>query len=140
MPDDRKYKQRGYMEDERKLRPSAPSKGVGGARLPVITATREMVRCDACGAELSTNFAIGFDSRCPKCSAELHSCRDCLHLDPAARFECAQPVRERIQDKAAANRCDFFEARRIKVRDTSRGTSPSPDDARRALENLFRKK
>ncbi len=144
MSDDRKYKQRGYQEDER--RPSAPSSGPNrnGERPSGFAAYKETVRCDACGADLSASFEIQVGSHCPKCQADLHTCRNCLHLDPSAPFECTEPVEQRVAGKAAANECSFFSSRKVRVKETTFCSATSsairPEDARKALEDLFRKK
>ena len=41
------------------------------------------------------------ESRCPKCGADLHTCRNCRHFDTAARFECSQPIKERMRKQGA---------------------------------------
>lgn len=140
MSDDRKYKQRGYQDEEPRPQQPGPSKSDTGIRTPNFTAYRESIRCDECGAELNTQLEISFESRCPKCRAALHICRNCLNLDPAGRYECAKPVEKRVANKRAANRCPMFEARRVQVKETSFSTTPSRDDARKALDDLFKKK
>jgi hypothetical protein len=104
-------------------------------------------RCSTCGAVL----AAGFDpnGQCPRCHAELHSCKQCVHFDTAAQFECTQPIPERIAKKDAKNDCTFFELRMTVEKDTSPVTyaAPStsatngsrPTDARKAFEDLFKK-
>ncbi len=153
MSDDRKYKQRGYQEgDQRPLR-SSPGFGSEGKRLPVITAYKETVRCAECGQDLSTAFDILLASKCPKCAADLHTCRNCRHFDTSSRFECSQPIKERIGKKAAANICPLFRARQIVVKELGQaGAAPvapvapaassdarSANEARTALEQLFKK-
>jgi hypothetical protein len=76
--------------------------------------------------------------QCPKCRSELHSCRQCAHFDPSAHFECTQPVPERIADKRARNACTFFSLQVVVERNAT--GSAHPDDARRAFDNLFKKK
>ena len=152
MSDDRKYKQRGYQEGDQ--RPSRPSQGLtpAGRRVPVITAYKETVRCAECGQDLSTAFDIQVGSRCPKCSADLHTCRNCRHFDTGSRFECSQPIKERVGKKAAANDCPLFTGRTIVVKELGQaaappGNAPTPgssssrssDEARAALERLFKK-
>lgn len=151
MPDDRRYKQRGYQDGEQ--RPSRSSEGYSseGKRLPVITAYKETVRCAECGQDLSTAFDIQMDSLCPKCGTDLHTCRNCKHFDSAARFQCSQTIKERIGKKAAANRCLLFTGRTIVVKElgqasnapnasVARAPSSRPtDEARAALERLFKK-
>jgi len=93
-------------------------------------------RCAGCAGVLP----ITADSltQCPHCRAELHTCRQCSHFDTARRFECVQPVTERVADKRVRNDCALFSMMVTVERDTSAG-SVRPDDARRAFGNLFRK-
>ncbi len=135
---DRKYRQRGYMESEQRSEPQAkpqpkPSDREG-PRSPRMMAFREKVRCAACGATLQAGITI--DSRCPKCSADLHTCRQCASFDPGARFECTKPIPARITKKQARNTCELFAPRTVVERETS---STGPIDARQAFENLFKK-
>jgi hypothetical protein len=62
----------------------------------------------------------------------------CASFDPGRRFECAQPISERIPDKRARNNCTFFSLRVTVETEKSSGSS-NPEDARRALHNLFKK-
>ena len=151
MSDDRRYNQRGYQEGDQ--RASRPSQGFSpeGKRVPVITAYKETVRCSECGHDLSTAFNIQMDSLCPKCNADLHTCRNCKHFDSAARLQCTQTIPERIGKKAAANKCPLFVGRTIVVKELGQASNapaspvqnaPSSrpaDDARAALERLFKK-
>lgn len=151
MSDDRRYKQRGYQEhDQRPSRPAAQGLSPEGRRIPVITAYKETVRCAECGQDLSTAFDIQMESRCPKCGTDLHTCRNCRHFDTASRFECSQPIKERVGKKAAANRCTLFTARSIVVKELGQASaaplmapaapaSQTANEARAALEKLFKK-
>ena len=133
--DDRQYRQRGYRgyEQERPGTPAKPSRPSAPAMLP----TRTVSRCVDCGTPLPPlTDPLG---RCPKCGAAFHACRQCAHFDPGHRFECTQPVPERITDKGARNTCAAFTLHVTVERETSSG-SARPDDARRALDNLFKKK
>ncbi len=99
--------------------------------------TRTVSRCVDCGTPLPPlTDPLG---QCPKCRSELHSCRQCAHFDPGHRFECTQPVPERISAKGARNACTVFSLHATVERETSSG-SARPDDARRAFDNLFKKK
>ena len=49
----------------------------------------------------------------------MHSCKQCVHFDTAAQFECTQPIPERIANKLAKNDCTFFEFRMTVEKDTS---------------------
>jgi hypothetical protein len=68
----------------------------------------------------------------------LHTCKQCAYFDPGARFECRQPVQERIARKDAANQCELFAMKVAVERDTTAGAK-RPEDARQAFENLFKK-
>ncbi|MGA8145607.1 MAG: hypothetical protein WB987_17110 [Candidatus Acidiferrales bacterium] len=118
-----------------------------GPRTPRMVGTVMRARCSSCGAVL----APGFDQNgeCPRCHAAMHSCKQCVHFDTAAQFECTQPIPERIANKLAKNDCTFFEFRMTVEKDTSPVTyatntpaAPAagrPNDARKAFEDLFKK-
>jgi hypothetical protein len=98
--------------------------------------SRTVVRCADCGTQLPP--LTDAQGQCPKCHAELHACQQCTHFAPGQRFECSQPIPERIADKRARNECPFFSLRVTVERETSSGSS-GPEAARRALQNLFKK-
>jgi hypothetical protein len=145
---DRKYRQRGYQDDDRdrKPKPSAPKKPsepgapAGARRISQdgpkninMPGYREVVRCAQCGNPVSTE--IGFDNRCPRCGTDLHACAQCASFDPGSRFECMQPITARISPKNARNSCTLFAARTTVERET---TAPRTDDARKAFDDLFK--
>ena len=151
---ERKYKHKGYSErdreDKKRERPAEPRprQEQMGPRTPRMVGTVMRARCSNCG----TILAPGFDKsgRCPKCQFELHCCKQCVHFDTGVKFECTQPIPERITRKDAKNDCTFFEFRMTVEKDTSPVNYPSvsppapaspgrPDDARRAFEDLFKK-
>ena len=141
---DRKYRQRGYQdsgnEPQKKLDKPAPKKdNTFGPRPINMPGTRTVSRCAQCGTVLQAQG--GLPERCPKCGFELHSCKQCAYFDPSSRFECMQPVPERIPRKDVRNECTFYSIRvtREKETTTPAGGPPRPDDARRAFENLFKK-
>jgi hypothetical protein len=68
----------------------------------------------------------------------MHACQQCAHFASGRRFECAQPIPERIADKRARNACTFFSLRITVERETSSG-STDPEAARRAFQHLFKK-
>jgi hypothetical protein len=157
---ERKYRQRGYDDREAREKkrernerhngePRPKQQDLLGPRTPRMVGTVMRARCSNCGAVL----APGFDpnGKCPRCQAELHSCKQCVHFDTGKQFECTQPIPERIAKKDAKNECKFFEFRMTVEKDTSPVTyasktpatetmSPSrPNDARKAFEDLFKK-
>jgi hypothetical protein len=155
---ERKYRQRGYEDrdarekkrerGERPEQPPRPKQELLGPRTPRMVGTVMRARCANCGAVLPP----GFDAKgqCPRCHAEIHCCKQCVHFDTGKQFECTQPITERINKKDAKNNCSFFELRMTVEKDTSpvnyasatpaAATSPArPNDARKAFEDLFKK-
>jgi hypothetical protein len=155
---DRKYRQRGYAdrdaEDKKRTRterppePPRPKHDMLGPRTPRMVGTVTRARCANCGAVLASS--VDLNGQCPRCHADLHCCKQCLHFDTGRQFECTEPVPERITKKDAKNNCSFFQYRMTVEKDTSPVTyatpaatpAPSaarPNDARQAFENLFKK-
>jgi hypothetical protein len=132
---DRKYRQPGYRQDESGPRRPAPRAG-DAPRSGGTLAQRTVSRCAACGAMLP--IATASLEQCPNCRADVHACRQCAHFDPAHRFECTQPIAERVADKSARNRCDRFSLRVVVERDAS-PDSPRQGDLRRAFDSLFKR-
>jgi hypothetical protein len=145
---DRKYRQRGYQDDDRDRQPKpqgarqAPEPGApagarrisqDGPRNINMPGFRQVVRCTQCGAVI--NEDVGFESRCPRCGVELHSCSQCTYFDPGSRFECMQPIPARITPKNGKNSCTEYAARTTVERET---TTPRSDDARKAFDDLFK--
>jgi len=137
---DRKYRQKGYQDHDRereseRREPQRPKPAEReGPRSPRMMTFAEKVKCAACGAAVPAN--IGKESCCPKCNADLHTCRLCVSFDPGARFECRKPITQRIANKGARNTCELFAPRTVVERETSSG---KPTDARQAFANLFKK-
>jgi hypothetical protein len=154
---ERKYSQRGYMESEapkkkKEKRPpeSRPRQEQIGPRTPRMVGTITLARCSNCGAVLKTGFDP--NGTCPRCGFELHCCKQCMHFDTAAQFECTQPISERVAKKDARNECTFYTFRTTVEKDTAptaatsspatpagNFTSYRPNDARKAFDDLFKK-
>jgi hypothetical protein len=138
-----KYRQHGYQDrgrDEERQKQSTErpvKKETFGPRALQMPGTHTVSRCAQCGTLLtSVTEPIG---KCPKCGFELHSCRQCTYFDTSSRFECTQPIPERIPRKDERNECTFFSMRVRVEKETSTPTSARPMDARTAFENLFKK-
>ena len=145
---DRKYRQRGYQDDDRDRQPRpqqarpAPEPGApagarrisqDGPRNINMPGYREVVRCSQCGTVVAADIAL--DTRCARCGTDLHSCSQCTSFDPGSRFECMdQAVTARISPKNARNTCSFYSARTTVERET---TTPKVDSARKAFDDLF---
>lgn len=93
--------------------------------------------CYHCGTEIHLERRPSRQEVCPNCSAYLHCCRNCTFYDPGAHNQCREPQADWIQDKEAANFCDYFEAA-VAVKPS--GSATRQMDARKKLENLFKKK
>src|SRR5512141_2381146 len=117
---DRKYRQSGYMEHDREGKQREQSQPKPrereGPRSPRMMAFGQKVKCAACGATIQAN--ISAEASCPKCKADLHTCRQCTYFDPSARFECRKPITARIANKGGRNTCELFAARTVVERET----------------------
>lgn len=141
---DRKYRQRGYQDSGREPQkkfesPAGPSRkdNTYGPRPLNMPGTRTVSRCAECGTLLqSITEPVG---QCPKCGFELHSCKQCEHFDPSSRFECNQPIPDRISPKDKRNDCSFYSMRVSLEKETSSKGMARPNDARQAFDNLFKK-
>ena len=148
-----KYRQHGYQDRDREPRGEARSEQprkapvertsgppkwdhAMGPRPLNLPGTHDVSRCAQCGTVLA---GMGADEKCPKCGFELHSCKQCTYFDPGSRFECMQPVKERVAKKDERNSCDLFEIRVTREKETSTPASLRPTSARAAFDNLFKK-
>jgi hypothetical protein len=161
--DDRKYRHRGYRDDDRD-RPSGdrprdggrPERPPGapagtrrmsseGAKNPRMMGYREVARCARCAAPV--DIEVLSLSKCGKCGQPVHACIQCVHFDPAATFECSQQIKARVSPKDAANDCQLFTLRTSVERETSSTQSPgsptnasspsTPSGAKKAFDDLF---
>ena len=159
MDGDRKYRQRGYMDEGRESnghrsgerpKPSGPKPpiDVTGPRLPRLLQTVAASRCFSCSGMLPAD--ADFKANCPKCGTALHCCKQCAHFDTSTRFQCLKPIAVRVAMKDQANDCELFSPRVTVARDaassaqsappTKAAPAPrTPQDARAAFDNLFRK-
>jgi hypothetical protein len=108
-------------------------------------------RCFNCATALPAD--VDFSGVCPKCSADLHCCKQCNYFDPSTRFQCAKPIPVRIPIKDKVNECPLFKPRVTVARDgvstngypaaaSAPSGPPAPrnaDDARSAFDKLFKK-
>jgi hypothetical protein len=140
---DRKYRQHGYQDSgserhEKLEKPAAPKKdNTFGPRPINMPGRRTVSRCAECGTLLQgLPEPVG---PCPKCGFDLHSCKQCEHFDPSSRFECNQPVPDRISPKDKKNDCSFYSIRMMVEKETSSKPAQRPNDARQAFDNLFKK-
>ncbi len=155
MDNDRKYRQRGYMDTDREAQGRKPEDrprqgprppiDVTGPRLPRLVQTVVASRCYNCATTLPAD--TDFKGTCPKCNVALHCCKQCAHFEPSTRFQCLKPVPARIAIKDQGNECAMFSPRVTVARDATSGNMNSasapaprnPSDARAAFDNLFKK-
>ena len=160
MDDDRKYRQRGYMDSDRdregrdrrpteRPKPSGPRPpiDVTGPRLPRLLQNVVAARCFSCSTTLPQD--VDWKGKCPKCGADLHCCKQCAHFEPSTRFQCLKPIPQRIPVKDQANQCELFSPRVTVARDAAPVNNHnsvaqvqpprSPNDARAAFDSLFKK-
>jgi len=140
---DRKYRQRGYQDDDRdrqpprdrQVPPGPKPKGdrPEGPRTPNMPGFRSVVRCHRCGNLVNT--AVLVNTACAKCGSSLHCCAQCESFDPGARFECMHPITARVTPKDAFTTCRHFEARATVERETG---SVKQTTARSAFDDLFK--
>lgn len=160
MSDDRKYRQRGYQDDDRDRRPAGPRPESGGrperepgapagarrissegARNPRMMGSRQVARCARCGTLVDPQVLSR--SQCPKCQVDLRSCIQCVNFDPGASFECAVKLQARVSPKDAANDCPHFSMRTSWERETTAAPShhanpKEPSGAKKAFDDLFK--
>ena len=142
---DRKYRHRGYQDsgerDENRGSSSAEEvrRRLDGAPRgrSVGTESSQSFKCKNCSTPFLSLDELTFDSTCVKCKSSLHTCGNCAHWDPAAKWECTQPIEKRMERKHSKNDCTFF-APRVTL-DLTAPKPAMPDDARSAFDRLFKK-
>ncbi|MBN8219215.1 MAG: hypothetical protein J0L75_21425 [Spirochaetes bacterium] len=69
------------------------------------------------------------------CGHPLHACLNCRHHDPSRRYECLEPIDDRIGDKAAFNLCESFQFADRSL--SAKSEEEKKAEARRKFEGLF---
>ncbi len=140
---DRKYRQRGYQDSgrdegggrrERQQTPPPRREGPRGRGLG--TPNTALFRCADCGRRVASSAGIELEQTCPGCGADLHSCVNCQHFDPSARFQCRQPVEAPVAKKRKRNECGLFAPKQV-MEFESEAAARTPDEARAAFDDLF---
>ncbi len=145
-----KYRQPGYRDndfkDEREKR-RQQDRGPRGPREP-RGAPREaqlVRRCFQCGHQEQASAAVEPGHLCPSCNTPAHCCRNCIHFDPGARFECRETIPAGVPSKIDANQCAKFSPETVLDATGRRIATPSPapdrdvSDGRAAFDALFKK-
>ena len=140
---ERKYSQRGYQDDERDARrdgPKAPRPPADGPRSPNMMAFQGVLRCAMCAAPVDLPGELDVDATCSKCHADLRTCRNCVHFDPSAQWECRATIAVRVANKAVRTSCEHFgPRRRVEKKTGESGPRSAGNDARSAFDRLFKK-
>jgi len=114
-------------------------------------------QCYKCREELVFDVKIQRLDTCPNCGAYLHCCYNCKYRNPNVHNECELDRSEFVRDREAANFCTAFEFKPVEDVDldeaedarkklesvfgasTSPGVPDTSDDAKKRLEDLFKK-
>jgi hypothetical protein len=140
---DRKYKQRGYMDDapreERRPAPSGPRPKPEGPRGRGLGApTQTVFRCRVCGAKQVLSGPLGSEATCSACGNDLHTCSNCVHFDTSRPSECRKPVVQRVASKTKRNACELFAPNTVQEFGVEKAAVSN--DPRAAFDALFKKK
>ncbi|HYE73748.1 MAG TPA: hypothetical protein VEF04_10465 [Blastocatellia bacterium] len=95
--------------------------------------------CHNCGREIKLIGKVSRKDECTYCGSDLHSCKNCRFFDSSKNNQCSETQAEYVREKTKGNFCEFFEPN-TSVPLTSRSARPSGGDARKAFDNLFKKK
>lgn len=69
----------------------------------------EPLSCWRCGASLAElSLPLSRRDECPKCRAELHVCRMCVHYAPRLPRGCDEDDAPDVRNKETANFCDYY--------------------------------
>ena len=150
MPD-RKYRHRGYQDEERREerrppdqsgpreRPEGPrGRGLGA---PTVTVSR----CRMCGTRQQISGPVPGDATCANCGNDLHTCSNCAYFDTSRPNECRKPVLQRVTNKTKRNTCELFAPSTVQEFASDRPAVSAPDGSvadspRAAFDALFKKK
>lgn len=104
----------------------------------------EVFKCMRCGEVQRAFDGVPTDMSCSRCQNDLHTCSNCKNFDTMVRWECRESMNipARISPKDVRNECLLFSPKIIRdlSADKRGASSPSsPDDARKAFDNLFKK-
>jgi hypothetical protein len=149
MPD-RKYRHRGYQDEERReeKRPAAEGEaprerpeGPRGRGLGAPTVT--VFRCRMCGTKQQMTGSLPFEATCTNCGNDLHTCSNCVHFDTSRPNECRKPVLQRVTSKSKRNTCELFTPNTVQEFASDRpsaGGDAASSSPRDAFDALFKKK
>jgi len=94
--------------------------------------------CWKCGTEYKLSGSPGRSETCERCGSDLKVCLNCVSYDRRAAYQCRDRRAEAVEEKEAANFCEYFEMIRsefVATEDTFSQTRES--QARESLKKLF---
>jgi hypothetical protein len=94
--------------------------------------------CWKCGTEYRLSGSPGRSETCEHCNADLKVCLNCVSYDLRAAYQCRDRRAEAVEEKGAANYCEYFEmARREFVSKEDAFGKTQASQARENLKKLF---
>jgi hypothetical protein len=140
---ERKYKQRGYMEEQESVRrekaPRPKQDGIKHFGMRNGGTARSGIRCARCAKTIVAMGDVTVESTCENCGSDLHTCTNCAFFSTSARWECTKPITVRIARKDVRNECSFFSPSVFVERTFESAAVATPQDARKAFDALFKK-
>src|SRR6185436_3472352 len=92
--------------------------------------------CWKCGTEYKLSGSPGRSETCERCNSDLKVCLNCVSYDPKVAYQCRDRRADPVEEKHAANYCEYFEmVRRAFVAPKEETTRESK--ARDQLKKLF---
>ena len=93
--------------------------------------------CHSCGYENKIVGGLGRTDTCLKCMEDLHVCLNCTFYDKTKSNDCNEPSAEWVQNKSAANFCEFFEPMANLA--AQKAKAVNKEEVLSALDALFKK-
>ena len=65
--------------------------------------------CWKCGTEYPLSGSPGRSETCDRCGSDLKVCLNCVSYDPRVAYQCRDRRADPVEEKHAANYCEYFE-------------------------------
>lgn len=95
-----------------------------------------MKLCTLCKKRIDIAKYFTRTSTCPACGRDLHICLNCKFYSESSHNRCIEPKAEFQRTRDKANFCDYF---LFKENNIMISADTEKEDARKRLENLFKK-
>jgi predicted RNA-binding Zn-ribbon protein involved in translation (DUF1610 family) len=96
--------------------------------------------CWKCNSKLEfSEKKISFRAECPKCSADVHVCKNCRFYSLGKPNDCLIPDIDKVVDKEKNNYCEEFSMReKLKTKESSTAKSPLGEiPPKKSFDSLF---